>query len=940
MKLFLAAVGLTLGASAAQPWFGVSFDGCADGEALSGRGTSGGSWGEFPTADAAAVKVTDGERAALDVQGKSTTNGVAFTATEAAGDVSWTMNLPMKFSQATDLEDFTPDGPISFTVAYDDADAFRFAGWAGGAWHFLEAADVPATTNAWYDLVIESRDIGGEEYVGFALMMDGAVRHELATMNGCRWFAVGRKVSADVRTVSFVGKGRCGAFDGARETSEPTSVLHWIGGAAGDWNVATNWSETAGGEPAGRCPAAGEGVHVDGTVALVRGEESATVTDFLAGVKDDGSLDLWSGTFLTSVSLDTSRVRAGKKLEVASQPFGGLVNDIAATWSHAPMTSTGAKGGYAQVATGASYAPQKADYESWFKCDYSVGRGPVETKEFFFSKLPVLYLTTDDGKTPTAEKEKHDGWVTVQGNDEFKSQYDGRMTINVRGNTTSTQQKKPWKLKLDEKTKMFGIEGKSKHWVLLANAMDATGWRNKICYDFAGKVGTMGMDSTFVTCLLNGAYQGLYQFCEQVRIGAGRVDISDWESAGEDVAKALAKGAKLSDEAKDALKDEMAEDFQWVTSGRVTYDGVTYDLGEYVKDFASYTNDISGGYLYELDGKSGDALTKLSVSCNGAVLAHVEGPETLYTNTRMKSKAQTMLQDVFDASTSVDGYKNGKAISEIADIDSLVGYFLAMEMTANYDAANNSRFAYKEKGQPVVFGPVWDCDLALGSKYAYDAWGASRDPRGWVVAKKSFYKEWADDPAFCTRLWRTYWAKARAAYLAGIEMVDQLQKDLKEPLAANTVKWGNVDKEPQKDAADFVKTYMTERLAWLDEQFADVPTLMASLKTGASAHPYVKDEASLAIEVRRGVQGPYAKVTVANAAVAKVAVYLNGLKVGGAQAVGADGAVRVNLPGECLGKAEDSCLEVIAYAADGKAVEARNYLLARRPQGGFKVMVR
>ena len=259
----------------------------------------------------------------------------------------------------------------------------------------------------------------------------------------------------------------------------------------------------------------------------------------------------------------------------------------------------------------------------------------------------------------------------------------------------------------------------------------------------------------------------------------------------------------------------------------MTYGGVTAKPSKLYKKFS---NDISGGFLYELDGKSGDALTKLSVSCNGSVPTHVEGPETLYTNSKMKTAAQDALQAFFDAATSVDGYTGGKAFSELGDVDAAVGYFLAMEMTANYDSANNSRFAYKEKGQPVVFGPVWDCDLALGSKYAHDAWGVSQDPRIWVVAKKSFYREWADDPVFCARLWHVYWTKARAAFEAGIAKVDKLQSELKEPLAANAVKWGDVDKEKQADAAAFVKSYMTERLAWLDEQFADVPTLMASLK--------------------------------------------------------------------------------------------------------------
>lgn len=62
--------------------------------------------------------------------------------------------------------------------------------------------------------------------------------------------------------------------------------------------------------------------------------------------------------------------------------------------------------------------------------------------------------------------------------------------------------------------------------------------------------------------------------------------------------------------------------------------------------------------------------------------------------------------------------------------------------------------------------------------------------------------------------------------------------------------------------------------------------------------------------------------------------------VGGAQTVGTDGTVRVNLPGDRLSRAADSCLALVAYQSDGKTVVARNYRLVRRKESGFAVIVK
>ena len=82
-----------------------------------------------------------------------------------------------------------------------------------------------------------------------------------------------------------------------------------------------------------------------------------------------------------------------------------------------------------------------------------------QMREFFFSRLPVCYIDVANGAEPSAQKEEHDATIRIQGNGAYAQQYDGATTIHVRGNSTKGYPKKPWKIKLDKKTDVFGLGG-------------------------------------------------------------------------------------------------------------------------------------------------------------------------------------------------------------------------------------------------------------------------------------------------------------------------------------------------------------------------------------------------------------------------------------------------------------------------------------------------
>ena len=447
------------------------------------------------------------------------------------------------------------------------------------------------------------------------------------------------------------------------------------------------------------------------------------------------------------------------------------------------------------VSSATEYAVAASDYAHWVRFSVLNGGMPVISRDVFVSKLPVCYLTTDDGEFPTSAKEKHDGWMHIQGNDVFKEQYNGAMTVNVRGNTSAGYAKKPYKVKLDKKASPFGLgTQKSKHWVLLANMPDMSNMRNKLAYDFANEIGVLGMESTWVDVVFNGRYDGVYQLCEHIRIAEDRVDVFDWEGYSED-------------------NGHTAEDLSWIDAS---------------------STDVTGGWIFEFSTEM-DEVSRFTVrSGNLEMKTMINSPEYLNTNGDMFNAAKSYLQNYFDACTSASRKSGeGRHYSAYCDVDSMVGYFLVQELFGNQDAGAKSRYAYKDRGKKLFWGPVWDFDHAAGTSNMQKP-----SPERWHAAQGSMYCEWLSDYRFARRA-RAKYNQVRGAYAALAAengLIDGYVEYLSESAAANDARWPQ-NRTFAQDVA-VLKSFISGHRAWLDVQFATVKTLMESVRCESQTSPW------------------------------------------------------------------------------------------------------
>ena len=132
--------------------------------------------------------------------------------------------------------------------------------------------------------------------------------------------------------------------------------------------------------------------------------------------------------------------------------------------------------------------------------------------------LPVMLITTENNKRIESKEEYLNCSVDLLAEETLS--FEGiSARIKGRGNSTFGLDKKPYKLKFDEKISILG-EDKAKEWTLIANHMDYSLMRNYLAYTVGDVLGLeFTTSANFVDVYVNEEYMGVYLLCEQVEVG-------------------------------------------------------------------------------------------------------------------------------------------------------------------------------------------------------------------------------------------------------------------------------------------------------------------------------------------------------------------------------------------------------------------------------------
>lgn len=525
---------------------------------------------------------------------------------------------------------------------------------------------------------------------------------------------------------------------------------------------------------------------------------------------------------------------------------------------------------------------------------------------YYNSSIPTFYIESERAYYDVSKGGYNSANLQIITTSEYPDmKYNGGMQIKLRGNSTAYQAKRPFRIKLDDKTPLFGME-ESKHWCLLANVYDRTNLRNKLSYDFGMALGLATCESNFVNVIFNGEYYGMYQLTEAIRAEEGRVNIFNWEEEAEDVAKAIAKKEGLSKDDRDKLEENLTKNLSWITSGKFG----NYTISDYV-DTSDY--DITGGYLIENDFYY-DEVSKFTTK--NEMKLQLQNPEYLNSNDEMMNYLKDYVQDMEDAIYAPNRRSDeGKHYSEYMDVESFIDFWMVNEVFKNVELLYKSCYLYKDVGGLITWGPIWDMDWTSGNHVnlggqggKYDTWwhSESQDREYW-------YRALYNDPWFVLKLYER-WGEIQGNIDTVMSELEVWNEKLAGPSAVDNTRWW-YDWTHEKEVNTFRK-WMNDRREWMNKQMATPETLVESFGY------YTASKKIGFTGMYEGADFYELHVTVADDKIASADVFLNGELYKTVEGIKTGDKIRIEAS-DLRESGKYNAVEIMAKDASGKNMVIR-----------------
>lgn len=448
---------------------------------------------------------------------------------------------------------------------------------------------------------------------------------------------------------------------------------------------------------------------------------------------------------------------------------------------------------------------------------FVVGIVPVSAQvAFTSSNLPIIVIDTQGQEIVDEPKITANMGIIFNGagvrnqiTDPFNN-YNGKIGIEIRGSSSQMFPKKQYGIELRNSTgssidaSLLGLPKKD-DWVLLAPYNDKSLMRDVLAYKMGRATGRYASRSVYCELVLNGEYRGIYVLLEKVKRDKNRVNIEKLdpvETSGENLT-----GGYIIKIDKTAGNGGEGWESKYVPPGRASFQTIYFQY-EYPKqtDIVAEQKQYIKSYVDQFE----DALMS----------EHFMDP--------------------------VDGY------AKYIDVGSFVDYFLVNELARNPDAYRLSTFIHKQKdaeGGKLRMGPVWDFNLGFGNV----DFCAKEKPEGFVIDYNSicpgdfwlipfWWHRLFQDPSFQTKV-ADRWTTLRAGPLQTTRLltyIDSVASVLNEesqqrnfqywPVLGQYV-WPNAYVgATYSQEVNWLKSWLTERLGWLD---ANIPHVVTALDKAA-----------------------------------------------------------------------------------------------------------
>ena len=385
--------------------------------------------------------------------------------------------------------------------------------------------------------------------------------------------------------------------------------------------------------------------------------------------------------------------------------------------------------------------------------------------------LPVMFINTE-GAVPITSKDEYvyaDYYVDnmgIEGIENVGSQDAPQlMEIRGRGNYTwSDFDKKPYRIKLDQKTPLLGMK-RNKHFALLAHPDDKLGFlRNTVGFELSRRLGLAWTPAQQpVEVVLNGDYLGLYMLTEIIRVEPDRVNITEQAN---------------------------------------------YETNRFL---------ITGGWLVEIDNYLEEEQVRTVEGNGNSIWSTYKSPELLSDEQRTYL---TGLINTANAAIYVND-KTNNSWEKYIDPDTLACFYLTQELLDDTESFHGSCYWHKENGDStkIMFGPVWDFGNAFHrtpNRFIYDKPAFTQT---WIgeIAKFPHFQE------IVLKHWNRY---VRMHHKSMDEFIDDFIGKIYYAAMSDAARWPQYGNPDILNDRDTFKSYFHSKYSWLASQWgepSDVP---------------------------------------------------------------------------------------------------------------------
>lgn len=418
------------------------------------------------------------------------------------------------------------------------------------------------------------------------------------------------------------------------------------------------------------------------------------------------------------------------------------------------------------------------------------------------SSLPLIIITTensteiqDDPKVFAKMGIVDNGPGNMNNLTDPYNGYNGTIGIEIRGASSQSFPKKNYGLETrntdgsNNNVSLLGMPAEN-DWVLHGPYSDKSLLRNSLAYHMGTSTGKYTPRTRLCELYINDNYRGIYMLTERIKRDKNRVDIA-------------------------SLKPEDL-------SGEELTGGYILQI-----DRDDESSNIDGWY-------SGSSPTKF-YSYHDPKAEDLEALQREYLKTYLTSFEEDM--------ESTDYYWKYKSY---VDVPSWIDYFLVTEMGKHIDAYKLSFYMHKKKstnGGKLHFGPLWDFNLGFGNFNFV----CSPEPEGWTYEFQGtcdnshpfWVKKLTDIPEVSDQI-NCRWNKLRNGPLhidSLMQYIDARIAEMGDAPSRNFERWNILGQyvwpndfvgDTYEEEVDFLKTWLTTRLTWMDNNMLGECTITST----------------------------------------------------------------------------------------------------------------